>query len=119
MPCHRVLVQTDHDSTIDCTLDGKTVEELIDMLKNYEQSLDERERDCERLRDCYEKNIRGKNPTDEQLNFYSDWHKDLYGRSPRTPRSTTAFPRHLEDRPRRTGFRNSQRPNRRRQARVR
>lgn len=60
-----------------------TIEKLLDALKNYERSLDEHERDCERLRDYYEKNIRGKNPTDEQLDFYSDWHKDLYGRRPR------------------------------------
>lgn len=30
------LVQTDHDSDIDCALDCKTVEELVDVLNNYE-----------------------------------------------------------------------------------
>ncbi len=69
---------------VDCRLPWageKTIEKLAQFLLNYEDEIKDNEREKKELRKYYEKH---KNDRDRSwLDYYSDWHKDVYGHRPR------------------------------------
>lgn len=61
---------------------ANNVDELTSALNRYSDDMKTLNSDRERLHAYYEENINGQNPTQETVEFYSDWYKDLYGHRP-------------------------------------
>lgn len=65
---------------------GNSLEEVAKELVNYEENLKELELEKLELKDYFEKHIKDKPQTDDwysDYQYYSDWHKDVYGFRPR------------------------------------
>lgn len=70
------------------TCGSSKLDDIVEFLVNYEKELKENEEEIEKCRKYWEKHV--KNSTDRYMDdFYSDWHKDLFGHR---PRRTDIFP---------------------------
>lgn len=64
------------------TCGSENLDDIVKFLVNYEKEVKENETDIEKCRKYWEKHV--KNSTDKYMDdFYSDWHKDLFGYRPR------------------------------------
>ena len=64
------------------TCGSEKLDDIAKILVNYEKELKENEEEIEKCRRYWEKHV--KNSTDRYMDdFYSDWHKDLFGYRPR------------------------------------
>ena len=64
------------------TYGSENLDDVVDFLVNYENEVKENEEQIEKCRKYWEEHVRYS--TDKYMDdFYSDWHKDLFGYRPR------------------------------------
>lgn len=63
--------------------DANTIDQLAERIIKSKKIAADYEEDKQKFYDYYNKYIKDNGGTEEQWEFYSDWHKDIYGYRPR------------------------------------